>query len=190
MKMNFESIFDFAEKVLTVYGDTCADTSVYINTEDAMDFIRELIGQNYLDEDDLYIEAINVDPYEDFEVALITIDKQGGIWAEDAACDSGLKRVESLNVFVEPEFYRDVEKANGSATNYLLFTIGEKEEETNGKVGWITDDSGKICGFAFDDDRDGACFHCMMCECKAPDNPDKIMRLWGKIVDAYAGILS
>lgn len=183
-KTYFEDIFELAERILFIYGETYNDISIYINTDDSIALIRELIGQDYADMDNLYIESINVDLYKSSGVILITIDKNGGIWAEDAGCDDGFKKVDSCYIFTEPKFYNNVVKANDSDINYIVFAFGE-EDGITGEFGWINDDNGKVCGFAYDDNRDGICFHFMYCMCDAPESPAEIIKLRDKVLSLY-----
>lgn len=189
-KTYFEDIFELAERILFIYGETYNDISIYINTDDSIDLIRELIGQDYADMDNLYIESINVDLYKSSDVILITIDKNGGIWAEDAGCDDGFKRVDSCYIFTEPKFYNNVVKANDSDINYIVFAFGEEEEvPEKKKVTILTDDVKKISGFRYEDKKDGGCFSVEFCNYAPVEDIDGMLTMCEKILDAYAKFL-
>ena len=184
-KVRFENYFEFAEDVLAFYEDTRCEISIYVNTEDAAQIVRELIGQDYTCDEVFHIECIDLDVF-DQEVALITLDENGGLWVENAVANNGkFLMADSEVVYTEIKYLKEV-KDSTDVDDITVFAIGEEEEvPQNKKVAVLTDEDGKVGGFKYEDKQDGRCFTVEFCNCSPIENIDKMLDMYEGILDAY-----
>ena len=191
-KVNYDNISELAEEILYTYYDNMDDSeiSVFINVEDAAILLRELIGQDYTLEDLLSVESLNIDSFED-DVILITIDENGGIWAENAEGKDRFKIVESSIIFTDPLYYEDVKLSNGTDDiEYTIFTVGEQETDNKSKKAMIaTNDDGHISGFKYEDNQDGHCFSVEYCSCDPIEDVKKMLEVCNNILEEYGKMI-
>lgn len=190
-KVNYINISELAEEILYTYYDNMDDSeiSVFINVEDAAILLRELIGQDYTLEDVLSVESLNIDSFED-DVILITIDENGGIWAENAEGKDRFKIVESGIIFTDPLYYEDVKLSNGTDDiEYTIFTVGEQADNGPKKVMIATNDDGRISGFKYEDNQDGHCFSVEYCSCDPIEDVKKMLEVCNNILEEYGKMI-
>lgn len=116
----------------------------------------------------------------DYEVSspfLLSVDDYGGVWCERAVHDErGMVRYDEDIVFVQSAYLRDAMDAcyNDEAMFIEIVDnedalVPDKYDEDEGDSGFefIKGEDGQPCGFTYDDEGNGYCFHVRVCSCDA-----------------------
>lgn len=161
---------DYAGSVtLVADSDTCADV------------LKDLLFISAMEDYEFDIMSVIVDrdepgPY------MLSLTTDGEIWAQRGTTDDGGRiMLDDEVVYIMPEYVKDYKDTIADCeAEMVVFDYGNEED----KLGFISNDEGRICGFHYDDDGDGYCCHVMYCACQP--KVDEITEMCNKIIEIIA----
>lgn len=188
MFKKFDDVYDLSQCICSQYYDAgCEDIAVIAD----YDTIREVFLNVIYLLDEVYIESIKLespdmdgycDPW------ILVIDKDGGIWCEEAVRDSGWVKFSEDVVFVSKEYESEARKYSlVDGAKFISFCVSDYEcdeecqkDEPSTHFKMIKDDSGKIHGFDFEDFGDDSYFS-MTYSQSGEMNVDEVIKMLNKL---------
>lgn len=178
-KLNFKNYYELAEEIFN--SALCDDVDMALIAD--YEIVYNVFKGLFTFDDGLELEVADIelgngvaDGYEG--PYLLSLGGDGEIWIQKAmASDNKILCTGAEVLYVQPKYTADVLKRNDVD---IIFEIYFGEEEKEPKFHLITDQDDKPCGFEYNDEGDGYCYHMRYCSCESKDIKD--------IVDMYNGM--
>lgn len=164
--MMYDHVLDDEAVALIADAETCGEIIADLFKHDAI-MDGDILGAEYI--------TIGYDydiPY------IVSLDEEGGVWCEPAlrkGDDRGIIGFDDDIVFVQSKYLSDALDACYNEDTLFVEIVEDEEdlvpdkfhEEDEGDEGFefIKDADDKLCGFTYNAEGDGYCFHVRVCSC-------------------------